>query len=372
MSYLYPLFNPECRVAFGGAEVDMYNVATALAEDPNYEVSVYVSDFGQKKEEIHQGVKVRRLRWDYPNRSSLLNRIRKYLYLFYTLLTIDTDIVISKTAAEMDGWVELFCSKLGRKKHIHRLASDKDTTPEQYLNSEGKRFYKLHQYGLHGADLILAQSEVQRQRLLENTGLESIVIANGFRISNISPIEKKSILWVSRGVPLKRPDLFLSLAERMPDENFVLIMPKMTVPNQEQQAEFNAYYQAIVDKAAQLPNVHYIPQVPFHEIQPWFDRAKLFVNTSEYEGFPNTFIQACAGCTPILSFAVNPDSFINNYDLGYYCEDNIDKAEDFIRSLSNEKISKLGDNAANYIREHHNISKTILQYKDVFTKLNAE
>ena len=35
----YPLFNPDVKSNFGGAEVDSYLLATELAKDKNFEVS---------------------------------------------------------------------------------------------------------------------------------------------------------------------------------------------------------------------------------------------------------------------------------------------------------------------------------------------
>ena len=43
----YPLFNPEIKSVFGGAEVDFYNLATELAKDKNFDVSCVVADYGQ-------------------------------------------------------------------------------------------------------------------------------------------------------------------------------------------------------------------------------------------------------------------------------------------------------------------------------------
>jgi hypothetical protein len=47
--------------------------------------------------------------------------------------------------------------------------------------------------------------------------------------------------------------------------------------------------------------------VPFHEVGAWFDRAAVVVNTSDYEGLPNTFVQAWLRGAPTLSF-VRPES----------------------------------------------------------------
>ena len=52
----YPLFNPTVEAVFGGAEVDLYYLATELAKDKDFEVSFVVGDYGQEPMEIREGI----------------------------------------------------------------------------------------------------------------------------------------------------------------------------------------------------------------------------------------------------------------------------------------------------------------------------
>lgn len=369
MPYLYPLFNKACDAAFGGAEVDMYNVAKKLAQDSRYDITALVADFGQPRIEHWDGVKVQKIRRNIMVNPTFIDKIIKYFSLIWTLLFSRQDIYLTKTASELDGWVAFFACGIRRKKHVHRLASDKDTRPETYIPTEGKRFYRLHWYGLHRTDLILAQSQFQKEDLLEHTGLESTVINNGFFLPQVPASEKEYILWVSRADTIKRAELFLELAKRAPQEQFVLIMPVMKLPNPKVQQAVQQYADYIIAQAQNLSNVRYIPFVPFHKIQPYYNRAKLFVNTSEFEGFPNTFIQACIGHTPILSFGVNPGGFITKNKLGFVCDEDIEKGAAFINTLRPDVVQELGGNAAAYIQKNHNIENTIMEYKREFEAL---
>lgn len=107
-------------------------------------------------------------------------------------------------------------------------------------------------------------------------------------------------------------------------------------------------------------------------MQKYYDRAKLFVNTSEYEGFPNAFVQACLAKTPILSFNVNPDRFIDANGLGLFCEDSLESAVGFIREFDSDKLSRYGENAQNYVRKNHDISVIAKRYEDIFEGLTGE
>jgi glycosyltransferase involved in cell wall biosynthesis len=125
---------------------------------------------------------------------------------------------------------------------------------------------------------------------------------------------------------------------------------------------------AILKNIDYPPNVKYIGFVPFTATYEYYLKAKLLINTSEYEGFPNTFIQACLSKTPILSFRVNPDNFIIENNVGLMCEDNIDKAVEFITGLNKEKIFLYGDNAFKYVKENHDIIYSAALYDDIIKR----
>ena len=95
----------------------------------------------------------------------------------------------------------------------------------------------------------------------------------------------------------------------------------------------------------------------------------MVVNTSDSEGFANTFVDACKAGTPILSRRVNPDGFINTHSCGFCAEGDWDRfleAFDRLRRDS-EKMMSLGANGREYVEEHHNIRDIVEEYKAVFS-----
>src|SRR5688500_19551561 len=90
------------------------------------------------------------------------------------------------------------------------------------------------------------------------------------------PPEKDiDVLWVSNLRPVKRPEVVLDLARRLPNVKFVLAGGAL--PGAED------YYQSVIRAASQLPNLTCPGAVPYSEVGTLFSRARIFLNTSQIE-----------------------------------------------------------------------------------------
>ena len=351
----YPLFSKKKDAVHGGSELQLYMLSKELCKNTNFDISFIVGNFNQKKVEIINEIKL--YRSFNPKKSD--NMIKKlYQAMKYLLLfkKINADIYFTSAPNSTIGLVSFFC-KLNDKRHLHRTAHESEVNLS-YSNKGilGKIFIK----GLESSDLIIVQNESHRKLLRQNHGIGAEVLRNSFAVKSFivdmkDIIKKKSILWVARCDYWKRPELFIKLAECFPNEKFIMIAPTVN--------EKEDYHRKIKSKASVVKNLTFIAGVPFNKIQKYFDDAKVFVNTSEYEGFPNTFLQAGIGKTPIISLSVNPDNFINEYDCGFYCENRFDK---FIESITilmydNTTWCEKSDNVLNYVKKNHDIHKNVEQ-----------
>jgi glycosyltransferase involved in cell wall biosynthesis len=67
--------------------------------------------------------------------------------------------------------------------------------------------------------------------------------------------------------------------------------------------------------AATCPNLEFKGSVPYHEVNEYYSRARVFVNTSDSEGFPNSYLQAWVRGTPLVAF-FDPDGVIAREGFG--------------------------------------------------------
>ena len=206
--------------------------------------------------------------------------------------------------------------------------------------------------GMRLSDARFAIAEHQA-RLFRVRGMPCTVTRLLLPQTKFAAPEEKSVdlLWVARCHPAKRPHLFLDLAECLPKAHCQMICSLQDEP----------LWLSVSNRARGLRNVEFLEAVPYREIQRHFNQANIFVNTSEHEGVPNTFIHSGLGHAAILSLAVDPDGMFSKFQAGLCA------AGDFKR-LVHEAVGMLGnpqrltaakDECARFVREWHDNSANV-------------
>lgn len=356
----YPLFVSGSDTPFGGTEVQISTLARYFARRPGTEVAVIVGDYGQPDELSADGVTlVKAVR---PNPAARLpERLANFARLFGALRRAKADVYVGSAAGPEVGIAALYC-RAARRRFVYRTAHQMDCDGEFERNNGWRG--RLYGYGLRHADAVVTQTE-EHQSILRARGIEATVIRNVFDTERTArgfdrPIDA---LWVGRCEAWKNPGLFLDLAERLPDLRFRMICPR--------KAQDQGLFDAVSARAAALPNVDFIEKVPFAEIQRHFDEAKLFVGTSDYEGFPNTYLQACLGGTPIASLKVDPDGFIAAFGAGFAADGDFHALCGFVERAAADPGAwqAASASARDYVRSRHDLQREGAKWADLVAGL---
>lgn len=349
---VYSLFNKNCKQTFGGAEVQVYQIGKYISENyNNFEISYLVGDFGQRKIEVYSNIKIYKGK-SFLTKDSKYVQLYKAFKIFFCLKNIKADVYVQRTATVGTGLVAFFC-KLFKKKFIYMISHEIDVSKE--FRKKNKFSGIIYEWGLKNADLIISQSEKQKDTLKRNYNKKSVVIKSVYDIEKDLDIKNKGyVLWVGRCEKWKAPEKYIQLAENNQEMEFIMIMPKSN------NKSCDDYFKTIQKKANKLKNLIFIEKVFFGEINKYFKKAKIFINTSDYEGFPNTFIQAAKNKVPILSLNVNPDDFLSKNECGF-CVNDLGKIErKLIELWNNKKLrEELGKNAYSYAKNSHDIEKNV-------------
>lgn len=177
----------------------------------------------------------------------------------------------------------------------------------------------LIQRALCSADLLIAQTQWQYQTLHRLLGREPILLGSGHPLPPPPSYAVRegppTVLWLANVTPMKQPQVFLLLARRLQHIHARFLMAG-AAPNTELGT-------LVRREAERLPNLTYLGPVAFRQTARLFATAQLFVLTSEseFEGLPNTFIQACLHGVPTLSLRNDPDGLIRTHGIGAVAAD---------------------------------------------------
>ncbi|MGY6521498.1 MAG: glycosyltransferase family 4 protein [Mongoliitalea sp.] len=244
------------------------------------------------------------------------------------------------------------CKSLGVK-HIIRISND-NLLDERLKNTASKSHQFFLFLGLQWSDIIFTQNNFQHTKLSERFPRKPIFqLYNPIKITHNYLAPKKEmkgyIAWVANFRYQKNLQLLFNIASILPNEQFKIA----GVPT----SHFDPESEEFAARLKALPNVEFLGQVQRSDIFKLYASAKFLLNTSRYEGFSNTFLEAMSTGTPILtSTLVNPDQLIDSNQLGYVYTDEGD-IKGFLDSISEASYIKLSENCISYVTEKHAYQK---------------
>ena len=335
----------ETRVS-GGAELQAALMARELVRR-GHECVLIGGDHGQPDNRMLQGVKART--GGGFQTGGLADTARALPITFRVLEEERPDFTF------IYGWTTwLFFLLRARRRGHTRLGFTcmLDTEVNGEFRRENPVRGALFEYGVRHADVRYAITDYEVE-CFDRMGLDCTLYRPLImpRTSLRPAVKDLDFLWIARCQPIKRPHLFLDLVEALPEARCAMICP----------AEDRALWADVSERAARLPNLCFLERVPYHEVQAWYDRAEIFVNTSTWEGFANAFIQAGQGEAGLLSLAVNTDGLLDRFGAGYCAGDDPARLHALARLLlteaSERRKCQLG--AARFVAEWHDNDRNV-------------
>jgi glycosyltransferase involved in cell wall biosynthesis len=362
-----PLLVPEARSPTGGAETQVLLLAQELSrrglgvrlvvfELPGVEIPAALGDVS---------VFVRPC---YRTRERF-GRIREVLTIAWTITRIDADVVVCRAVTPEVGIAGLVAKVAGgRFVYSSANVSDfRDDAPEpgrrvrrrvsaggrsssfDFSRYPRKRLdWALFRLGLRVADTIVVQTEEQARLCLRLFGRGSAVIKS---IAETAPLRTQSpqaFLWIGRLVGYKRPDAYVELARAVPEARFWMIAPLEENPDV-------ALAAAVEEAASTTPNLELLAARPRHEVLELIDRAVAVVNTADFEGMPNIFLEGWSRGVPALALTHDPDGVIEQFRLGGFAHGSPDRLIELASRLWEDRHDQrdLAVRCRAYVDQHH-------------------
>jgi glycosyltransferase involved in cell wall biosynthesis len=206
-------------------------------------------------------------------------------------------------------------------------------------------------WGIRHASHIVVQTEQQGARVRARFGREPAALVRNFQpipaALPAKPPGPLQVLWVANFKDVKRPELFVDLAESFAgrqDLQFIMVGRPTTLRR----------FAPLMRRIPTVANLSYLGEQPIGRVYELMASAAIHVNTSSFEGFPNTFVQAWARGAVVVSIAVDPDGCMEAHNMGY-CAGSFNALRDRIEALAQapELRRELAERAFAFAQQHH-------------------
>lgn len=333
----------------GGAEYQTYLLAEEFKKMMNI-VFLGIDSSGSHCNRIEKDGYVL---YHIPKRHILRRVLGRYYILDYFKLMrlfqeIRPDFIYQRSGTAYTGIAAYYARKSGCKLLWH-IASSSDVQPLKF--SIGRKFpidlidKKMLEYGIRHADYIIGQAHYQNKLLKKNYGRECDLIMPNMHPAPRGKIRKSEqiiVIWVGNMKRLKQPDMFIRLAREFhyhKNVSFIMIGRPAT----------GLYQKKLEANLNKFSNIVYLKEQKQDRVNRILAKSHVFVNTSIYEGFPNTFIQAWLREVPVVSLAIDPDDIIKDNRIGFHSRNFEQMVKDVDLLISDQNLrEEMGKRAKEY------------------------
>lgn len=355
----YAFLRPELGITHMGGEAVQQSLLARQFVREGYDVSTVVLDYDATDSGVIDGIRLIRayrpnagikgVRFIHPRATGIWSALRK----------ANADIYYESPAGVLTGITAAFC-RMHNRKFLFRIASDANCVPgEQLIGLWRDR--KIFEYGLRHADVRAVQTRKQAALLRQHYNLTSTVVNMITEVTEL-PLESNrsiDVLWVNNLRDVKRPDRVLRLARRLPEFNFVMIGGASRGSSD--------LYDTIQKEADEIPNLDFRGSRSFAYVNECLTRSKVLLNTSELEGFPNTYLQAWMRGVPIVG-TFDPDELIQSNDLGAAAV-NAGELFHLLQAMlqDQERRSSCAARVRKFVMQHFSPEAIVAKYVDIFS-----
>jgi glycosyltransferase involved in cell wall biosynthesis len=341
----------------GGAEYQIQQLVDVLSSSGRHEI-YYVNSVSDEDDGSRR---YRAVRVGSDTTTPRFGYLCQAVPLYRALEQIEPQAIYQRVACGYTGICAYYARRHGANLVWH-VAHDSDVSPDMSLDGRNpvRRFLEKRsvEYGIRRASHIVTQTRDQARLLERNYKRTAAAVIPNFHPAPNERIDKsgeRTVTWVASIKPWKRPEAFLAVAEQLrdlADVRFVMIGADGSGKGEK------AWAQSILRRIERTPNVTYLGPQTQSQVNELLARSHVFVNTSRYEGFPNTFIQAWMREVPVVSLQVDPDRLLEEQGVGIACDDSQQRLAEAVRCLISDPAMRdaYGRTAREYANSRHSMA----------------
>jgi glycosyltransferase involved in cell wall biosynthesis len=343
MPWIGPLLAPGTGPPPGGAETQMLMLARALVRRGRRVCIVAYGSSDSLPRSVDGIAVLTQRRARAPARP--IRVVLGALFAIWRLGPLKASVFVQRAAGPTTGMVALFaCAK--RSKFVYSSANVIDFALERLEPSPSRRW--LFHVGVKLASTIVVQTHEQVDMCRRRFGREPILIKSIAEPAPATQVSPQAFLWVGRATPYKRPEAFVDLALAVPEARFRMILVTADEQN-------HGLARKVVERCRNVTNIELLDSRPRTELLGLIESAVAMVNTADYEGMPNIFLESWARGVPALSLIHDPDGVIERESLGFFADGSPERFAAQARRLwqTRRNQSELQERCRDYVAREH-------------------
>jgi glycosyltransferase involved in cell wall biosynthesis len=348
-----PLLHPGAELPAGGTETQITTVGRELARR-GVRVAIVVDD--PRLPETVDGLD---LIYRAPVEEGLpgIRSLKIFLRTLHAVRQASAPLVVQCNAG-IDTAYAALATRLTGRRFIFQTVNVVDFNLADVEPSRVRRAaYKL---GVRLANEVVAMTCEQARLSQEHFGRKARLALSVAEPAARRQDTPEAFLWIGRLTWYKRPHAYLDLAEAVPEAQFRMVGVPTGADGRRLAAE-------LAERAKALDNVELLAPRPRAELSELYDSAVAVVNTAEFEGLPNVFLEGWARGVPALAEKHDPDGVIERERLGLFAHGDRALMAQHARSMwdSRDEMEELEARCVAYVREHHSLDAVADTWADI-------
>ncbi len=305
------------NIPIGGAETQLFNITKYLSEDRDYNIFVITSVLDDIKKRKTGKINI------YGIIKLHNNKFIKWLVSIFNIIVFLVEsrpnYIVFRGSPNFAGIICLLSFVMGIK-FVYSFALDKI----------GDRVKNISLKLLKLSYKVVVQNGYQREYAKKLGYKRIFVIPNMIPPSNLC--RGDSILWIGRFTYQKSPELLYDIIKRAKEHKFIVVVSSV-----------DEKYEKLKSEICKMPNVRCYERVPYQDMDKIWEKGRILLLTSHFEGTPNVVLEAWSHGIPVVSCKVDVDGFLSKGVGGYLCRDNLVDCikESFEMNMDNKTIDML-------------------------------
>ncbi len=343
----------------GGAEAQIAYLASAFVHLGHKVDLIFNSQLGQSSSFVNAGVSCIDTfpSWKHP----------KSLLKFWAMLKkTAADLIYARLPSDFLWVIGLYTKLHPKSRFIYAFANDRDCNPWRAYNQNSWLHNPLYALGLRMADIIAIQHEAQEQIVKNYVNGKLVLIPNLVRFvaQNVRNFDNTDIdvIWIAQIRPQKQLSVLLDIAEVLSHLQFVVVGSFFD----------NSCRAELERRIKSLKNLSYLGSLDHDSVMQLLVRSRVLANTSYWEGFPNTMLEAWSLGVPVVSFHTNPGNVICREGLGLVSGTCSQMVKDIVKLVNERNLNlEIGEKGQQYVRRVHSIEAVCNSFEKVMPGFRA-